>query len=40
MNINHKYKTKFLGLHLTKNMKQDVHIKYLSSKWGKCYYVT
>jgi hypothetical protein len=37
MNIKHKYKTKFLGLHLTKIMEWDVHIKHLSSKLGKCY---
>jgi hypothetical protein len=37
MNIKHKYTTKFLGLHLTKIMEWDVHIKYLSSKLGKCH---
>jgi len=38
MNIKHTYKTTFLGLHLTKIMEWDVHINYLSSKLGKCYY--
>jgi len=37
--IKHTHKTKFLGVHLTKIMEWEVHIKYLSSKLGKCYYI-
>ena len=39
MEIRHRHETKFWGLHLTYNMKRDIHIANLSSKLGKSYYV-
>jgi hypothetical protein len=37
--VTYKPKTKFWGIHINKNMKWDGHIKYLSSKLSKSYYV-
>jgi hypothetical protein len=39
MDIKYKYETKFLGLHLTEDIKWDVHIKNLISKLSRSYYV-
>jgi len=39
MDIKYKYETKFLDLHLTEDIKRNVHIKRLSSKLNRSYYV-
>jgi hypothetical protein len=35
MDIKYEYETKFLGLHLAKDMMWDVHIKHLISKLNR-----
>jgi hypothetical protein len=39
MDTGYKYETKFLSTHLTENIKQDFHIKNLTSKLSGSYYV-
>jgi hypothetical protein len=39
IDINYELEIKFLGVHIRGNMKWDGHIKYLSSKLSKSYYV-
>jgi hypothetical protein len=39
MEIKYKYETKFLGLHLTEILKQDININNLSSKLSRSFYV-